>query len=233
MIITPMSIPASFTAKNPSCRIIAIDIVIKDVKKRTAEITADVLASSWINDLDAIPLQRSYRSRANPTIQKLVGKILPYISGPIDDDLGEYLVSTAAHDGLASHLLHKKIPLAELIKEKKGGNPGFDFHTESPANILVFGEAKYSGNINPHKRATSQIIRFFDNEKDIAEIADLVNFATGAAIANHEIGKKGCAAAFSINSTNPNLIFNNALSSPEFIKMTNCDEAYLIGVRIA
>ncbi|WP_147638597.1 hypothetical protein [Alistipes sp.] len=144
----------------------AIHVKITNVAAEAAHIISILSNTSWIHTLDVIDAD-AYLERATPTIQELVNNILNQVGTAISNELGEYLVSSSAKEVLCTSLHHSDIPLAELWKEKLTGNPGFDFHTESPAEILVFGEAKYSSLINPHPAALEQITRFIALNKDV------------------------------------------------------------------
>ena len=142
------------------------------------------------------------------------------------------MISDTAQLSLELEHLHTKVPLAELLKEKVSGNPGFDFHTESDRNHIMFGEAKYSGGITPRAKAINQITDFITLEKDNAELIILENFVSEEAIKNAEEEKKGYVAAFSLNSDNPDLIFINALNSDAIISLFAYPELYLIAIQV-
>jgi hypothetical protein len=61
----------------------------------------------------------------------------------ITRDSGEYVVSELARKSVIEVYDYLDIPLAELIKKQKVGNPGFDFYSENKNQIILFGEAKY------------------------------------------------------------------------------------------
>ena len=146
---------------------------------------------------------------------------------------GEYLVSYAAGSGLEMQYNHTKIPLAELWKEKVLGNPGFDFHTETPSKIIIFGESKYSSTSTPHMDAVNQIIHFIQEEKDIAELSDLKNFIQQESARNVTTGKKGFAAAFSVNAQDvKRAIVYPLKDTARLATLLNQEEIYLIGVEI-
>jgi hypothetical protein len=192
----------------------------------------DIIAdTSWINKLDIIP-RVAYEARAKVTIDKLINGILKKVTTTVNTEFGEFLISVTAQDSLVLKHKHIKVPLAELFKEKKTGNPGFDFHTESNTNLIAFGEAKYSGTINPYTNALTQISRFIDLEKDKMELHDLQNFVSKESIENVLVDKKAFVAAFSINSKSPQVIIQNALESEHIDNLLNYDELYIIGIEI-
>ena len=74
--------------------------------------------------------------------------------------------------------------LQKLWKEKISGNPGFDFHTETPTEFIAFGEAKYRAASNAYNLALKQIKDFIQEKKDLKELSDLKNFVGAKAISN-------------------------------------------------
>lgn len=50
------------------------------------------------------------------------------------------------------------IPLAELIKQKVKGNPGFDFFAVNRDTVvMIFGEAKYDASSNAYNRVLAKL----------------------------------------------------------------------------
>ena len=211
--------------------IFSIALEISDLEQRVKEMLAVALDTSWLNELDVID-RMGYEARSRRTIEKITNEILKNVESEISEDFGEYMVSDVAQTALKQHLDHIRLPLAEFIKEKISGNPGFDFHTESPAALIAFGEAKYSGVKNAHGRALKQINDFISDEKDVQELPDLRKFVTEAAIQNAAGGAKSYSAAFSITSEDPAEIMDNALSSKHIKKLLRYEAVYLIGVKV-
>ncbi len=218
--------------QNATGKIYSLAIDLSDIELRVQEMHQVITDTSWLKPLDIID-HATYKARSKPTIEKVVNEILQNIESEISVDFGEYMVSDSAQTALAEHLNHMRLPLAELLKEKISGNPGFDFHTESHDSIIAFGEAKYSGVANAHGRALKQIGEFIVAEKDIQELSDLRKFVTDSAIQNAVNGKKAFCAAFSIVSDDILSIMKNALDS-EHISELYCYEAvYLVGVKVS
>ncbi|MEB3778429.1 hypothetical protein GOU96_17735, partial [Vibrio sp. R-1] len=182
-----------------SIKVHSILINIDNIKDRASEMISTIQDTCWLQELNPVA-QLSYEARAERTIDKLVNKILTKVEDEITEEFGEFMISASAQDVLVSEFNHIKVPLAELIKEKISGNPGFDFHTETNQNLIAFGEAKFSGNINPYRNALEQIRSFIDLKKHDAELIDLQNFVSKEAISNHFDKKNAYIAAFSINS---------------------------------
>lgn len=208
-----------------------IHVRIDDVEERAKEIIQRVSDMSWITRLDVID-QISYEARAQETIKKLITEIFEKVESVVNDEFGEYLVSESARDSLHQNFNHTIIPLAEIWKEKKSGNPGFDFHTETSNSLISFGEAKFSSSLNPHTIAINQIVGFIDKNKDKMELADLRRFCSQEALENAISGQKAFVAAFSINGKQYDRIFNTAIESEGFERLLDYPELYLIGVEV-
>jgi hypothetical protein len=186
--------------------------------------------TSWINKLDEIS-KKVFRVNAEKTIAKIVTDILSGISTSVNEDIGEFIVSYSAQLALEIECSHQRIPLAELLKEKVLGNPGFDFHTISVNKYLVFGEAKFSLDSTPRARALNQIKEFI-GDRDNAELLWLVPFLDSITIENIKKDEKGYAAAFSLNGENIITILNNALASTPIKEIIKHKELYLIAVEL-
>ncbi|EOB4970403.1 hypothetical protein [Vibrio fluvialis] len=215
-----------------SGKIYSLAIEISDLGSRVAEMHSVIADTSWLSPLDIID-QATYEARSKPTIDKVVNDILTNVESDISEEFGEYMVSDSAQTALHQHLAHIRAPLAELIKEKVSGNPGFDFHTVSPDSIVAFGEAKFSGVKNAHGRALEQINRFIDDEKDVQELSDLRKFFHESAVINAAKGKKSYSAAFSITSKNVQQVMDNALHSKFIPPLLEYEAVYLIGVKVS
>ena len=123
-----------------SCEVNCIHVKISDFKKIVQDFGSHISNTSWINNLDAYE-RLTFNANMQKTIDKIVNEIIAKVGSNVNTDIGEYIVSFAAQHALHTEFTHKKIPLAELLKEKISGNPGFDFHTVSQSKYLVFGEA--------------------------------------------------------------------------------------------
>ena len=215
---------------NGNCIVTYVHVKIADIKKRAQIIKNDFLDMSWINKLD-IATKMAYEQRANDTLSKLIKDVLDKVEDKITEEFGEILVSTSAKDTLCTHYNHKKIPLAELWKEKNLGNPGFDFHTETPSELIAFGEAKYRNQSNAYSKAFEQLGDFIKNKKDIKELSDLKNFVGNKALSNIlSLNLKAFIAAFSLHSKNDDLIIKNIMQNPFVRELLLYPELYIIGV---
>jgi hypothetical protein len=213
------------------CEVHCIHVKVIDIERRANQMITTISDESWISKLTE-RRQKTFRARAQRTIEKLVNDILAKVDNTITEEFGEFMISDTAQLSLELEHSHKKVPLAELLKEKVTGNPGFDFHTESQNNLIMFGEAKYSGETTPRARAINQIAEFIELEKDNAELIILENFVSVEAMDNADIERKGYVAAFSLNSDNPDLIFKNALNSDAIKNLLEFPELYLIAIQV-
>lgn len=217
--------------KETSCRVFCIHVKVGDIESRAQEMIRVVSDQSWISKLDATG-QAAFTAMAQKTIDRLVRKVLTQVNLPVSKNFGEYLISYSAQGVLETNHFHKRLPLAELLKEKVVGNPGFDFHTESPMNHIMYGEAKYSGKHTPRKKAVDQINKFILDKKDDAELNVLRNFVSDTARQKALESKKGFVAAFSLNSTNAKVVFKKALKCKSIDSLLLFPELYLIAIEI-
>lgn len=212
-------------------RVFSVHVKINDVPALAKELIAIISDTSWIDKLEVVE-RVSFTARAERTIRKLVDKVFSKVEDPLSSEFGEYLISSTAQRALVDKHSHQHVPLAELLKEKVSGNPGFDFHTESESQLIAFGEAKYSGTDNPHRAALEQISSFIELHKDKAELIILKPFVTNYAVNNFVAEKRAFVAAFSINSDSPETIIGNALGSPAIDDLLEHPEVYVIGIEV-
>ncbi|MCU0678463.1 MAG: hypothetical protein MUF19_02665 [Candidatus Pacebacteria bacterium] len=214
------------------CRVFTLHVKIENIQDSVADITKIITDTSWVNNLDNFVERITFEARSRRTIEKIVEDILKKVQTEVTEDFGEYLVSYSAQFSLETEYSHTRLPMAELLKEKITGNPGFDFHTESQHKNIVFGEAKFSSTVTPRTEALSQILNFIDLQKDSAELIVLSPFVSIGAVINYAQEKKAYAAAFSFNGKNIQTIFSNALKSAEARFLMEYEELYLIAIEI-
>ena len=214
-----------------TCEVHLLHVQIDDVNVRAREMRDRVLDTSWLGKLDIVD-KFGFEACAERTIKKLVEDILNKVNGTVEEDFGEIMVSDTAQCVLKKEKHHNILPIAELIKERVSGNGGFDFHSESPDRVIIYGEAKYSGCSTRYADALGQINDFINHKKDIAELVIIKSFVTAEATKKAVDGIKGYTAAFSINAKNPNIVFCNAMNSDEFKRLLKYKEIYLIGVEV-
>lgn len=212
------------------CEVHYVHVVVSDVKNRAEEIIKSVQDTSWISKLSPLS-QLAFKARAEQTIKSLVDNILSKVNDTVTSDFGEYLVSFTAQESLCMGFTHEKLPIAEVFKNRLLGNGGFDFHTASPKKFILFGEAKYDANATPWKSALSQINDFILAEKDAGELVELQHFAAEAC-EQFLSGRKGFAAAFSMNAKDNKKAIEKALKSEYLKSLLKHTEIYLIGVEV-
>ena len=229
-VVSQYSIKPENYGYHSRCDVLYIHVKIDDLQKQAIVIKNDFLDKSWIQKLD-IATKIAYEERANDTISKLIKDVLEKVEDKITEEFGEILVSTSAKDALCTNYNHKKIPLAELWKEKISGNPGFDFHTETPTEFIAFGEAKYRAASNAYNLALKQIKDFIQEKKDLKELSDLKNFVGAKAISNiSNLNLKAFIAAFFLHSDDDNQIINHIMKNPCIKDLLQHQELYIIGV---
>lgn len=212
-------------------KITILHVGIDNIKQRAEDITKIISDTSWISVLNVIE-QITFEARVKRTIEKLINEVLNNINDKVTEDFGQYLVSVSSQEALCNKCNHSVVPLAELIKEKITGNPGFDFHTETNESYIAFGEAKYSSGDSPYSEALIQISDFIEKEKDKSELLLLSSFVSVHARDNFVAGKKAFVAAFSINAKDIIRIFVNILNSEHLTPLLKYQGLYLIGVEV-
>lgn len=215
-----------------NCIVYSIYVQVTDINKAAKEIINIIQNTCWINNLLDEDDIESYIKKAEPTIKYLVEDILNKVENEVTSDFGQYLVSNISQLTLKDSLNHEKIPLAELWKEQTTGNPGFDFHSFSPNDLLVYGEAKYNATNNPYTVAINQINHFIDIEKDIQEYTDLKRIFSKVRSRHKNNNHKAFVAAFSLNAKDNDEILAKAIKHNELCKLMNYPELYIIGVEI-
>ena len=211
-------------------------LVNVDASHSIASIIREINDNSWIEKLNIIE-KTSYEARLKETVKTIMDDCLTF-DATIKQDIydystvGEYIVSKEGRSALIQEYNHTAIPLAELWKEKASKNPGFDYHSESVSNLIIFGEAKYNSNYNPYSDAIIQVEGFITKQKDHMELTDLQNFVSKDAVNNFLQSKKGFSIAFSVKGEDPLTIVTNAIKSTKINKIANYNEFYIIGVVI-
>lgn len=187
---------------------------------------------SWINKFDEEYIQTSFRKRAEITLKDIKNKIETSKDDEVSSDAAEYVVSELAREALITELNYLNIPLAELYKQKKSGNPGFDFHSQSLDEVVIFGESKYLYDRNAYGSGLKQVVRFIDEQKDITDLADLRDFCSSNALSKVLKGKKGFAIAFSAKETETTTLISNIIANKHFKLLLPYDEIIIVAVNI-
>lgn len=193
----------------------------------------EVLANlSWINKFDEDYVRSSFKERAKSTIEDIKRKISCSSTDELSSDAGEYVVSELAREAMVNELNYLDIPLAELYNKKKSGNPGFDFHSQTTDDIIIFGEAKYVEDRNAYGSGLKQVDRFISEKKDIKDIADLRDFCSKEALSNAFHGIKGFAVAFSSKKTPSETLIENIAKNEHFNAILAYSELVVVAVNV-
>jgi hypothetical protein len=207
-------------------------IEVTNLQNFATEITREIISRSWMSKLSPLAAM-AYDATVTKTATKLAGiSSSTSATGALGAAFGELMVSMGSAYALEKIFTHSRVPLAELWKPKLSQNEGFDFHTTCQANLVNFGEAKYSGVINSYKNALSQAERFIDDQKHYMDAVHLLHLVDPACVNNLVAKQFGVVAAFSMKGKRPNLVFTNAVQRALALaakgKATN---VYLIGVK--
>lgn len=180
--------------QQPNVRYVRLQVV--DVSITIQEIYQSISNVSWISRLSIHnALKRSFAVRAKRTADAVKTQFSEDIT-QVEAKTGEYVVSESARRYLVDALHYSDIPLGEVIKQKRIGNPGYDFFSENMQNILLFGEAKYRGDETGYREAINQAKKFRDEKSDEADLLDIANFVSEESLDRYEVGQKGFVAAF-------------------------------------
>ncbi|HEB62835.1 MAG TPA: hypothetical protein ENI82_06755 [Bacteroidetes bacterium] len=215
----------------PIGKIKVCHVIVKDIKLISEALTKKVLDTSWMTNLD-VGSRRAYDRTVQETASALV-EIFESTTTPSDvgSEFGEVMVSIGSTKALEKVFNHVILPIAELWKPQKKQNEGFDFHTVCSNMYINFGEAKYSGSVNPHGNAINQSKDFIDDEKHLRDYVHLRELAYDAAVENLNNDSFGIVASFSINTTDPLQVLKNAIeSAQDKLSSDSIKAVYLVGV---
>lgn len=211
----------TFVRINP----INIELTLKEVFDSLANL-------SWLNNFDKDWLKESYQVRADATVKYIADNIIRAGDDKVTSNSGEYVISELARLTLINELSYSNIPLAELIKKQKSGNPGFDFYSENPSNVLLFGEAKYLANQNAYGRAFEQIVRFINESADIGDLPDVDAFCSDNSKSNVKNGIKGFVASFASKETPTQTLVMNIQENEDYKTLAKFTELVCVAVNI-
>ncbi len=225
--------PAAYAIKlnkiiEPNVRLIRVEPTNLKV---TLRYILDSLSSlCWIGPL-ATYLHEGYRVRATGTINKLDGLFKTSIASTLKSEAGEYVVSELSRSTIVNCLHYADIPIGELFKEQKSGNPGFDFFTVN-GELLLFGEAKYITGQNAYPSAFEQINRFISEERDQEDIPDLQNFVTPEALTKASRGERGFIGGFSSTSISNDVLERHILDNNHYKALPKSYEIICVAVDV-
>lgn len=196
------------------------------------EVFSSIAELSWLENFDQDYIRNSFRERAQHTIEYIANNIITNKTDSITEDSGEYVVSELARKSVVETYNYLDIPIAELIKKQKVGNPGFDFYTENKNQIILFGEAKYKSGYGAYQSALAQIERFEQARTDIEDLVDIDKFCCVEALENANNGRKGFIAAFSSKETRTDVLIKHIKKNVNFQTLCNHEELICVAVNI-
>nr|WP_315396837.1 hypothetical protein [uncultured Sphingobacterium sp.] len=203
-----------------------------DIKLTLNDILSSFMDLCWLSEFDQDYLKESYKERANQSIEYISTKIFNGIEDEITSSAGEYVVSELARLSVVSTFSYLNVPLAELFKKQKVGNPGFDFYSANHNKHLLFGEAKYVAKQNGYGRSFSQVSKFYDLRQHIADLADIDKFFCQDTLSNCNNGDLGFMIAFSSKSTETYKLIERIKKNTDYQKLAVLKEIILIAVNI-
>lgn len=212
--------------------IIFIRIDPIDIALTLKEIFMSLSNLSWIENFDQEYVRASFTARAEATVRYIADNIIRNGDDNITKDSGEYIVSELARKSIVKELDYLDIPIGELIKQQKSGNPGFDFYSETKNNIILFGEAKYLNNQNAYGRALEQIVSFESEKRDHTDIVDIDKFCSPVSLQNILKGKKGFVAAFASKQISTENLIKNIQQNDNFRKLARFEELICVAVNL-
>ncbi len=203
-----------------------------DIALTLKEVFISLSSLSWINNFDKEYTKQSFKVRADATVKYISDNIIRENDDEITSNSAEYVISELSRKSLITELNYSDIPLGELIKEQKSGNPGFDFYSENGTNILLFGEAKYIASRNAYGSAFKQIVRFEKEKRDIADINDIEKFCSNKSLNNFTKNKKGFVAGFASKKTPTDKLIDNIKKNTNYNIIKKFDELICVAVNL-
>lgn len=213
-------------------RVFFLRVAPIDLKQTLKDIFQELSDLTWISKFDKEYVKASFQERAESTLDDIKLKLLASNTDDISSDAGEYVVSELAREAIVEELNYLDIPLAELYNKKKSGNPGFDFHSQTPDDVIIFGEAKYLDDRNAYGVGLGQIVRFISEKKDIKDLIDLRDFCSEQALLGASQGTKGFAIAFSAKETATDILIKNIINNKNFKQLLSYEEIIVVAVNI-
>lgn len=203
-----------------------------DLKLTLKEIFVSLSDLSWLRNFDEDYVRAGIEIRSKNTLLNLEKKLLNGDTDKISSNTGETIVSELARKSIINKMGYLDIPLAEFFKQKKDGNPGFDFFTENKNETVLYGEAKYIAGKNGYGRAFNQIVDFITVGKDISDIPDIRDFCSPNSLINANKGVKGYIAAFSSTNIETDILIKNIKANLSFIELSNHKEIICVAVNV-
>jgi hypothetical protein len=177
-------------------------------------------------------LRETFSTRLESTIKHISSKIIHENDDTLTSSSAEYVISEIARSTIVQKLYYLDIPLGELIKEQKSGNPGFDFYSMNKSKIILFGEAKYRAKINAYGNAMEQICRFNKEKRDIADLLDIQNFCPKESLDDVCKENKGFVAAFSSSRMPTENLIENIKNNKYYKELSLHKELIFVAIDI-
>ncbi|TLG77396.1 hypothetical protein [Culicoidibacter larvae] len=199
------------------------------------EITTQKYKNSWLSKISDEIDYESFSIRIDETvemIQKIINKNENVVG--VNCEMAEYLVSMIAMLTLEDRLKHQRVILPELIKDKKSGNPGFDFLTICADDNIVFGEAKYKNGSSHYIAALQQVEKFLALKKTNRDVTEIRSFLPEKSIINFREKSYKIAIGFSNISKDEQLIkkLSKHPSVNSILSKTSIKALFCVGVKL-
>lgn len=229
-----ISVSQDITIGKSDSKVRFLRVAVNNLEPAVQSIIEIIADTSWVVGLVDEVTKQSFLACAEPTIQKLSNDLKGAVDSGVTSDIGEYVVSVVARYIIEAKYSYKALPLAEIIKEKVSGNPGFDYHHEKDELILIFGEAKYLTGKNAHNSAFKQVVDFIKSSKDMKEVVTLSSFLSENTKTNLTNGKKGFSMAFSTSgkSFNENRLIELVEQNTHLKSLIEHEEIIVVAVDI-
>lgn len=207
-------------------------IQLTDIKLTLRSVFESLSDNSWIMKFDEGFLRETFSTRLESTIKHISSKIIHENDDTLTSSSAEYVISEIARSTIVQKLYYLDIPLGELIKEQKSGNPGFDFYSMNKSKIILFGEAKYRAKINAYGNAMEQICRFNKEKRDIADLLDIQNFCPKESLDDVCKENKGFVAAFSSSRMPTENLIENIKNNKYYKELSLHKELIFVAIDI-
>lgn len=190
---------------------------ITDRKGVLLFVLSSISDKTWLSRFSQnVALMKSYKKRLEMTAKDIDEKFRKEKDSEITKISGEKVVSELSRKSVIESMNYADIPLAEVFKEMKTGNPGFDFYSESNDGVPLFGEAKYVNGINAYGKALKQIFEFIEEGKDEADFANINDFLSPVGREKMGNGIRGFMAGFSAIDTPSSVLIDGVRNNTYF-----------------
>lgn len=203
-----------------------------DIQLTIKSVLDSLMNLSWLSKFDVDYLRDSYKIRCEQSIDHIVANIIKQDDSKVTSNSGEYIVSELARNSVVDTFSYLDIPIADLFKKQKVGNPGFDFYTKNLKKNILFGEAKYIAKKSAHSTALEQSYNFFNQKQHITEIADIKDFFCEDSLVNCNKGEIGFMIAFSAKHTSTERFIKIIKENENYKQLAKFKEVILIAVNI-